>query len=467
MASVLKPYGATKYSGADWLGDVPEHWDLRRTKTLLRQRNEKGYPNEPLLAATQTKGVVRKEHYENRTVLAMKDLHLLKLVRAGDFVISLRSFQGGIEYARERGIISPAYTILFPAQAENHAYIAHLFKSAPYVENLTLFVTGIRQGQNIDYAKLGRSRLPLPPLREQRAIVRFLDHADRRIQRYIRARERLIELLEERKRVLIHEAVTGRIDVRTGQSYLAYKDSGLEWLGQVPEHWRMIRAKGLFDKVERPVRLHDKVVTCFRDGVVTLRENRRVLGFTESLKEIGYQGVRRGDLVIHAMDAFAGACGVSDSDGKSTPVYAVCTPSGNGVNAHYYAFCVREMARSQWILALSRGVRKRSTDFRFAAFGSQLVPVPPYSEQSAIVRHLERRKTTLEAAVEGARQQCDLLREYRTRLIADVVTGKLDAREAASSLSETDPLTADDPSDNRETQDWGQGDTPNPGHPHP
>ena len=154
----LRPYPAYRNSGVEWLGKVPEHWELRRTKTVLKQRTEKGFPNEPLLAATQTKGVVRKEQYENRTVLALKDLHLLKLVQVGDFVISLRSFQGGIEFARERGIISPAYTVLFPVQSEDHGYLAHLFKSAPYVENLSLFVTGIRQGQNIDYAKLARSR---------------------------------------------------------------------------------------------------------------------------------------------------------------------------------------------------------------------------------------------------------------------------------------------------------------------
>ena len=245
MGAGPRPYPRMKDSGVEWLGEVPEHWEVRRTKTLLKQRNEKGYPNEPLLAATQTKGVVRKERYESRTVLAMKDLHLLKLVRVGDFVISLRSFQGGIEYARERGIISPAYTVLFPVHEENHGYLAHLFKSSPYVQNLTLFVTGIRQGQNIDYAKLARSRLPLPPAMEQQFIARYLDAVDRRIRRYIRAKERLIELLEEQKRALIHEAITGRIDFRTGQPYPAYKDSGVKWLGKVPEHWEVRRLKTL------------------------------------------------------------------------------------------------------------------------------------------------------------------------------------------------------------------------------
>ena len=133
--------------------------------------------------------------------------------------------------------------------------------------------------------------------------------------------------------------------------YPAYKPSGVPWLGDVPEHWEMRRGGWLFHKMGRPVRDGDEVVTCFRDGTVTLRKNRRTEGFTESLQEIDYQGVRRGDLVIHQMDAFAGAVGVSDSDGKATPVYSVCQPRQQA-DSFYYAHTVREMARSQWILAL-------------------------------------------------------------------------------------------------------------------
>ncbi len=190
----LKPYPAYKDSGEPWLGDVPEHWDLRCTKTLLRERSEKDHPDEPLLAATQTKGVVLKERYENRTVLALKDLNLLKFVHVGDFVISLRSFQGGIEYARDQGIISPAYTILCTDNSATHDYLAWLFKSQPYIDNLRLYVTGIRQGQNLDYEKLSRSQLPFPT-DERLSIVRFLNHADRSIRRYILAKQNLIKLL--------------------------------------------------------------------------------------------------------------------------------------------------------------------------------------------------------------------------------------------------------------------------------
>lgn len=210
--------------------------------------------------------------------------------------------------------------------------------------------------------------------------------------------------------------------------YHALKESGVAWLREVPTHWKTTRAKSLFAKLDRPVTSADEVVTCFRDGTVTLRKNRRTSGFTESLKEIGYQGVRRGDLVIHTMDAFAGACGVSDSNGKCTPVYSVCAPRHGATNSHYYAFCIREMARSQWILALSRGVRKRSTDFRFAAFGDQMVPVPPSLEQAAIVRFLAHADRRIRGYMRAKEKLIELLEEQKQAMMHQAVTGQIDVR---------------------------------------
>ncbi len=207
--------------------------------------------------------------------------------------------------------------------------------------------------------------------------------------------------------------------------YPVMKDSGVPWLGQVPEHWEMKRGKSLFRKLDRPVEDAAETVTCFRDGVVTLRKNRRLRGFTEALKEIGYQGVRQGDLVIHAMDAFAGAVGVSDSDGKATPVYAVCSPVADAVPM-YFAYTVREMARNEWILALSRGIRERSTDFRFDTFGAQLLPTPPASEQAAIVRFLDQADRRIRKAIAAKQKLIKLLQEQKQVIIHQAVTRGLD-----------------------------------------
>lgn len=190
----------------------------------------------------------------------------------------------------------------------------------------------------------------------------------------------------------------------------------LPWTETLPSHWRMERAKWLFQRMQRPVRPEDAVVTCFRDGTVTLRKNRRTEGFTESLKEIGYQGVRRGDLVIHAMDAFAGAIGVSDSDGKSTPVYSVCAPRLE-LNVHYYANVVREMARCQWIVALAKGIRERSTDFRYEAFANEWLPFPPVEEQDSIASFVHGVDTGVKRLIRAKRRVIELLNEQKQAII--------------------------------------------------
>ena len=205
------------------------------------------------------------------------------------------------------------------------------------------------------------------------------------------------------------------------KSYPDYKASGVPWLEEVPVHWQIERAKWLFRKMARPLQESDEIVTCFRDGVVTLRKNRRELGFTESIKEIGYQGIRRGDLVIHAMDAFAGAIGVADSDGKGTPVYSICK-SAPRANAYYYAYTLREMARNQWIQALAKGIRERSSDFRYTDFGSQSVPLPSLSEQTAIVRYLDHADRSIHRYISAKERLIDLLEEQRQAVIQRAVT---------------------------------------------
>ena len=209
------------------------------------------------------------------------------------------------------------------------------------------------------------------------------------------------------------------------EPYPSYKASGIPWTAEIPEHWVAERGKHILEKMERPVSEDDEVITCFRDGEVTLRRNRRTEGFTESLKEIGYQGIRKGDLVIHEMDAAAGAVGVSDADGKGTPVYSVCKPTSKA-EAYYYAHVIREMARSEWILALAKGIRERSTDFRYATLAAELLPAPPPEEQAAIVRHLDAADQRIRAYVSAKERLIALLEEERQAVIHQAVTRGLD-----------------------------------------
>ena len=211
--------------------------------------------------------------------------------------------------------------------------------------------------------------------------------------------------------------------------YPEYKESGMEWIGEIPKHWKVKRAKFMFRQMQRPVREHDEVITAFRDGIVTLRKNRRTLGFTNSLKEIGYQGLRRGDLVIHAMDGHAGAIGVSDSDGKSSPVYSVCLPISQE-NVYYYAYLLRYMALSGFIQSLTKGVRERSTEFRFNEFQKLDLLIPSISEQDKIVNFLDHKTEQIDELIRIKERRIELLQEQRTALINQVVTKGLDPNVA-------------------------------------
>lgn len=210
----INPNATMKDSGVKWIGRVPEHWERRRMKFLFREISEKGHPDEPCLCSTQKYGVIPQSMYENRVVVVNKGLGNLKFVRKGNFVISLRSFQGGIEMAHYQGIISAAYTILsLNSDCLDKMYVMRLFKSHQFILLLQSCVTGIREGQNINYELLRKHFLPIPPLPEQRAIVAYLDDKVAKIEQ-LRSREQAqIEKLKEYKQQLISDVVTGKVKV--------------------------------------------------------------------------------------------------------------------------------------------------------------------------------------------------------------------------------------------------------------
>lgn len=210
----LNPNVPMKDSGQIQFGEIPAHWDSVKMKYCFTQRSEKGFPNEPVLCATQSKGVIPQSLYENRVVVVNKGFEGLKLVKVGDFVISLRSFQGGIEYAYYQGIISAAYTILTPKDVRNSQYFKYLFKSHPFIQLLQTCVTGIREGQNINYGVLGNNFIPIPPIEEQNAIVEYIEAKTNKIDTMVEALKAEIDRLTEYKQRLISDVVTGQINVQ-------------------------------------------------------------------------------------------------------------------------------------------------------------------------------------------------------------------------------------------------------------
>ena len=455
MSHALKPYPAYKDTGVSWLGKIPIHWRLLRTKHLFSERVEKGFPNEALLAATQTKGVVPKDQYEHRTMLALKDLHLLKLVKEGDYVISLRSFQGGIEYAHCRGIISPAYTVLKPSDLTRRGYFQFFFKSFPFIDSLHLYVTGIREGQNIDYRRLSRASLPVPPIEDQIAIGQFLRAKVSKINRYLRAQRRLIALLEEQKQALIEQAVTHGLDPE-----LPLKPSGIEWIGKIPAHWEVMALRYKYT-VELGKMLDTKQIT--GEHLVPYLRNADVQWDCINIENLPEMDIKpaeyerytleTGDLLV-CEGGEVGRCAFWAGDlplcGYQKALHRLRPYDPSRDIPRFLYYLVYTVANrgvfladgSENTIAHLTGEKLRRHRFAF----------PPPEEQLSIVAHLDKLVHSVDYAAERAQHQIDLIREYRTRLIADVVTGKLDVRSV--------PLPEPDADDAPDDFDDLEGETP-------
>ena len=251
---------------------------------------------------------------------------------------------------------------------------------------------------------------------EQERITGHLNQKCTEIDSLISDIQSQIEVLEEYKRSVITEAVTKGLDPD-----VEMRDSGVQWIGMMPTHWDCQRGKYILRYVQKPVRDDDGVITCFRDGEVTLRSNRREEGFTMADKEIGYQGIDVGDLVVHGMDGFAGAIGISDSRGKASPVLNVLDTEQN---KRYIMYYLRSMAYNDVFVALATGIRVRSCDLRWNKLAELLYPMPPVEEQQVIVEHIDSVLERTNAIIADKKQQIETIEEYKKSLIFEYVTGK-------------------------------------------
>lgn len=269
---------------------------------------------------------------------------------------------------------------------------------------------------NISQAKIRNQYYMQPPLAEQRRITDFLDTKCAEIDALTADIQTQIDTLEQYKRSVITEAVTKGLNPDAEM-----KDSGIEWIGEIPATWNIIRGKYLLKYLQKPVKEDDGVITCFRDGEVTLRSNRREDGFTMSDKEIGYQGIDAGDLVVHGMDGFAGAIGISDSRGKASPVLNVMDTKQN---KRYIMYYLRSMAYSDVFVALATGIRVRSCDLRWNKLADLPYPVPSIEEQTAIVEYIDTTLEKTDVVISKKKAQLETLDEYKKSLIYEYVTGK-------------------------------------------
>ena len=406
-----------------WVNEIPAHWEAHKMKYLFHERSEKGYPDEPLLVASQNMGVVPKKVYGNRTVEAQKDLHLLKLVRVGDFVISLRSFQGGLEYAYYQGIISPAYTVLTPHEPITAGYFRYLAKSKLFIGLLTLCVTGIREGQNIDYEKLRNHSLPVPPRTEQDQIVRYLDWQVSKINRLIAAKRKEIALLREQIQQTITDVVYHGVDQTVN-----YQPVKMLYVDKIPEHWKCKRGKFLF--AEHDIRSTDgkeELLSVSHITGVTPRSQKNITMFkAESL--VNYKICRKNDIAANTMWMWQGAIAVSSYHGVISPSYNTYHQIDNAYDSAYLDYMLRSKPLVDEYYVRSTGIRKS----RLRLYPEQLLdmffPVPPVEEQKRIAAVIAEKTQAANDFIAVIEKQIEKINEFRVRMISDVVTGQIDVR---------------------------------------
>jgi type I restriction enzyme S subunit len=448
MIEDLKPYPQYKDSGLPWLGEVPSHWETARSKRLFRQRKEFAQSDDQQLSATQAFGVIPQALYEQRTgyrvVKISMHLDKRKHVQADDFVISMRSFQGGLERAWAAGAIRSSYVVLEPSAEVSAGYFQHLFKSHQYINALRATSDFIRDGQDLNFNNFCGVDLPLIPLQEQAAIARFLVWATNRLDRAIRAKRRIIALLQEQKQAIIHRAVTRGLDPSE-----PLKDSGIPWLGEIPEHWEVRKIRAVASRVTKgttPTTLGKQFVA---SGirfvkVESISANRNILewkcAFIDDATDrlLSRSKLRANDVVVSIAGAIGRPAIISPSllPANTNQAVGIISPLNHLCRSEWLTYvlaspmCLRSLSESS--------VQTAQANLSLTSLGRAAIGLPHVHEQDMIVARLSIVVSSVANTISRLEREIDLIREYRTRLIADVVTGKLDVREAAAGLPEPD-----------------------------
>ena len=403
-----------KDSGLKWLGEIPADWALAKIGGLYSIRNEKVSDKDyPPLSVTN-KGILP----QLETAAKTNDGDNRKLVRVGDFAINSRSDRrGSCGISPYDGSVSLINIVMVPRNEMVPTYYEWLFHTTQFGDENYRWGHGIVDDLwTTGWQDMKRITIPMPSLDEQRRIADYLDTKCAEIDALTADIQTQIDTLEQYKRSVITETVTKGLNPDAEM-----KDSGIQWIGMMPAHWDCIRGKYILKYIQKPVRDDDGVITCFRDGEVTLRSNRREDGFTMADKEIGYQGIDVGDLVVHGMDGFAGAIGISDSRGKASPVLNVLDTKQN---KRYIMYFLRSMAYSDVFLALATGIRVRSCDLRWNKLSELFYPIPPLEEQEAIVDYIDSILRRTDEVIAAKKEQFSTLEAYKKSLIYEYVTGK-------------------------------------------
>ncbi|WP_262152298.1 restriction endonuclease subunit S [Chryseobacterium foetidum] len=416
----------------DWIGEIPDKWEILKLKFLFKDVSVKNKPDLELLSVTQDKGVIPRSMVESRMVMPTGNLESFKVICKGDFAISLRSFEGGLEYSEYEGIISPAYTVLKSQKEINDNYFKFLFKSKAFIAELQLSIVGIREGKNISYEELKYSYTPIPPLSEQQTIATFLDDKTAKIDQTIANKQTEIELLKERRQILIQKAVTKGLD-----DTVKLKDSGVDWIGEIPEHWEVRKLKSFctaFGRIGfRGYTTADLVDE--GDGAITIspsniKETNMEFNSNSYLSWFKYNEspeikIRENDILIVKTGSTYGKIGIV----KNLPQKATINPQllvlkKIQIKADY----LYELLKSDiFQLQVERNVIGSTiptiSETKILGF-SVLIPSSE-EEINEISDYILNINEKIAKVITLKEQEIEKLKEYKTVLIDNVVTGKV------------------------------------------
>jgi len=418
-----RPYESYAESNVQWIGKLPSHWKVERSKWLFSDRKERARRGEPQLAATQKYGVIPQSEFmeiEGRRVTQVfLDFDILKHVDAGDFVMSMRSFQGGIEYSEHTGCVSSAYVALRPERNVEPAFFRYLLKSTRYIEALQSTSNLVRDGQALRFENFSSVDLFIVPIEEQRAIASFLDDKCAKIDGAVKIKEDQITLLRERRQIIIQDAVTRGLNPAAPM-----KDSGIDWIGQIPAHWEVKRNKHMFVEInERSAKGTEQHLSMSQKlGLVPANLVEK------SLVSESYEGaklVREGDLVLNRLKAHLAVFSIAPMEGLVSPDYSVFRPFVAGASSRYYEALFKTSKYLGEFRLRVRGIVEGFYRLYTDSFMDIPLLIPPQIEQGEIIDHLDRLSAKSEDAISIKNAQIAALKEYKTSLINAAVTGKI------------------------------------------
>ena len=408
-----------KYS--EWLGDIPTHWKIVRGKNIFQQRFEKGNLETVLLSATQKYGMYPQNLVEGVVQVSENtDLQTFKTVHKNDYVISLRSFQGGFEFSNFEGVCSPAYQVFFARIEINFLYYKYLFKSDGFIAKMNSLTVGIREGKNIQFKDFGNSYIPLPPLAEQKKIAAYLDKKCSAIDSIIDKEQKLIEKLKDYKQSLITETVTKGLNPDAPT-----KDSGIEWIGDIPKHWnsdtvyRCIKFEGgsqpdLSFFINEPrlgyVRLIQNRDYKTDDYATYVPENMVKKFCTKDDVMIGRYGPPL--FVIHR--GLEGAYNVAMF--KAIPI---------NLDREFMYFYLQNLTLVKYVESFSERTAGQS-GVNPIIFKKYPIFIPPMNEQKLIADYLYEQCDKIDKNISKRQALIEKLNEYKKSLIYEVVTGKVE-----------------------------------------